>query len=174
MFPSGENHLILSLEFSFLLMRHARAAMKLKDHPSYKQLLAELRVLIIDDFEMGRTMLRNALTAIGLPTQNMIEACNGREAVDKLARGHERGASYGLVLSDWLMPEMTGIELLKFCREDERFSKTPIIMVTSEADPESVLKAMKMGANDYITKPATPEDLERKITKIFAKQVKNS
>ena len=147
---------------------------KLKDNPGYKQLLTELRVLIIDDFEMGRTMLRNALTAIGLPAQNMVEACNGREALDKLERAHERGTPYGLVLSDWLMPEMTGIELLKFCREDERFAKTPVIMVTSEADPESVLKAMKLGANDYITKPATPEDLERKISKIFAKQIKVS
>jgi two-component system, chemotaxis family, chemotaxis protein CheY len=125
------------------------------------------RVLVVDDFEMMRFVLTKALKEMGVT--NVEEAEHGKQAIDKLADADIAGAPYELVFCDWNMPEATGMEVLQFCRVMPSYQKIPFVMVTAEAESQNVIQAIKSGATDYIVKPVTPEDLAKKLDKIFAK-----
>ena len=119
-----------------------------------------MKVLLIDDSTTMRKIQRRALSSLGI--ENIDEASNGREGVDKL---QAENYAYNIVLLDMNMPEMGGMEVLKTVRADPKSNNIPIIMCTSVADKEQVMEAIKSGASNYVVKPFTPEDLQKKISK---------
>jgi two-component system chemotaxis response regulator CheY len=121
-----------------------------------------MKVLIVDDFATMRKIVRNVLRQINI--ENVIEAENGKHALGMLDK-----EAFDLIISDWIMPEMTGIDFLKACKEDEEKKKIPFIMVTAEAQKESVLEAIKAGVDNYIVKPFTPDKLREVIGKTMVK-----
>ena len=122
-----------------------------------------MRVLLIDDSTTMRKIQRRALNTLGI--ENIDEAPNGKEGVDKL---QAEGYSYNLVLLDMNMPEMGGLEVLKVVRADPASNNIPIVMCTSVADKEQVMEAIKTGASNYVVKPFTPEDLQKKVSKYIS------
>lgn len=120
-----------------------------------------IKVLIVDDFATMRRIVKNILTQLGF--KNFIEADDGSTAWDILQK-----EQVDFIVSDWNMPKMTGIELLKKVRADERFQNLPFLMVTAEAQKENIVEAVKARVSNYIVKPFTPETLSEKIEKIFA------
>lgn len=119
-----------------------------------------MKILVVDDFSTMRRIIKNILKQIGFA--NIDEAENGQVALSKIVDGN-----YDFVVSDWNMPEMTGIELLKEVRANAGTKDLPFLMVTAEAKKENVVEAVKAGVNNYIVKPFTAEVLKDKISKIF-------
>ena len=121
----------------------------------------ELKFLVVDDFSTMRRIVRNLLKELGF--NNVDEAEDGVDALNKLAGG------YGFVISDWNMPNMDGLELLKTIRADGAMSALPVLMVTAEAKKENIIAAAQAGASGYVVKPFTAATLEEKLNKIFEK-----
>jgi len=117
-------------------------------------------VLIVDDYNTMLRIIRNLLKQIGF--DDIDEATDGSAALAKM-----RDKKYGLVISDWNMEPMTGIELLKEVRADDNLNRTPFIMVTAEAKTENVILAKKAGVNNYIVKPFNAQTLQSKIEAVF-------
>ncbi len=118
-----------------------------------------MKTLVVDDFATMRKIVKNVLKQINIT--NVSEAENGKQALEVL----KKDGDFELIISDWVMPEMTGIEFLKACKEDEEVKKIPFIMVTAEAQKDSVLEAIKGGVDNYIVKPFTPDKLQDAIEK---------
>jgi two-component system chemotaxis response regulator CheY len=118
-------------------------------------------VLIVDDYKTMLRIIRNLLKQIEF--NNVDEAMDGNEALQKL-----RAGSYGLVISDWNMAPMTGLQLLQEVRADGRLKATPFIMVTAESKAENVVAAKQAGVSNYIVKPFNAETLREKIEKVLA------
>ena len=121
-----------------------------------------MKVLIVDDFATMRRIVRNVLKQIGFT--NMIEADNGKAALKVLKK-----ENIDLILCDWNMPEMPGIELLKAIRSDDELKKIPFVMVTAEAQKDNIIEAVKAGVSSYIVKPFTAETVTEKLNAIFKK-----
>lgn len=119
----------------------------------------DMTVLIVDDFDTMRRIIKGALKEIGF--YNFIEANDGKSALGKLDK-----EKVDLIVSDWIMPNMNGIELLKTVKKDEKLRKIPFIMVTAEGHKGYVLEAINAGVDNYIVKPFTPETLQEKIKKV--------
>lgn len=119
-----------------------------------------LKFLVVDDFSTMRRIVRNLLKELGF--QNVDEAEDGVAALSKL-----RNSPFDFVVSDWNMPNMTGIDLLKEIRADANLKHLPVLMVTAEAKKENIVSAAQAGANGYIVKPFTAATLEEKLNKIF-------
>ncbi|MDA8161751.1 MAG: response regulator [Desulfobacteraceae bacterium] len=119
-----------------------------------------IKVMIVDDFATMRRIVKNILAQLGF--KNFIEADDGSTAWDILKK-----EEVGLIVSDWNMPKMTGIEFLKKVRADEKLKDLPFLMVTAEAQKENIVEAVKARVSNYIVKPFTPETLGEKIQKIF-------
>ena len=117
-------------------------------------------VLVVDDYNTMRRIIRNLLTQIGFA--NVEEAADGSDALGKL-----RDRNYGLVISDWNMEPMTGLQLLKEVRADNRLKATPFIMITAESKTENVIEAKKAGVNNYIVKPFNADTLKKKIESVL-------
>jgi two-component system, chemotaxis family, chemotaxis protein CheY len=117
-------------------------------------------VLIVDDYKTMIRIIRNLLKQLGFA--NVDEAGDGSAALELM-----RQKDYGLVISDWNMEPMTGYELLREVRADERLSRTPFIMVTAESKTDNVVAAKKAGVNNYIVKPFNAATLKAKIDAIF-------
>jgi two-component system chemotaxis response regulator CheY len=117
-------------------------------------------VLIVDDYKTMIRIIRNLLKQLGFA--NVDEAGDGSAALDMM-----RQKDYGLVISDWNMEPMTGYELLREVRADDRLSRTPFIMVTAESKTDNVIAAKKAGVNNYIVKPFNAATLKAKIDAIF-------
>ncbi len=118
-----------------------------------------IRILIVDDATFIRDMLKKNLRD-RIPDAHVVDAADGNRAVAALK--HER---FDLILSDWEMPGMCGEELLRWVRSTDVYRNTPFIMVTSRGDRENVVQAVKSGVSDYISKPFTPDELYKKVTK---------
>jgi two-component system chemotaxis response regulator CheY len=123
----------------------------------------KLKVLVVDDFPTMRRIVKNLLKQLGF--ENIDEAEDGAQALTKLKAG-----GYGLVISDWNMPVMEGIDLLKHVREDEALKVLPFLMVTAEAEKDKVITAIKAGVDNYVVKPFTAEVLKEKLEKIAEKK----
>ncbi|GGE34340.1 response regulator [Agaricicola taiwanensis] len=121
---------------------------------------SSMSVLVVDDYKTMIRIIRNLLKQIGF--EDVDEAADGSEALGKM-----REKRYGLVISDWNMEPMTGYELLKEVRGDEKLQKTPFIMVTAESKTENVIAAKKAGVNNYIVKPFNAQTLKSKIDAVF-------
>lgn len=122
-----------------------------------------LRVLVVDDFPTMRRIVKNLLKQLGF--ENIDEAEDGMQALQKMKVGQ-----YGLVVSDWNMPNMEGIDLIRKIRQDPNLKDTPFLMVTAEAEKEKVIEAIKAGVDNYIVKPFTAEVLKEKLEKISDKR----
>jgi len=120
-----------------------------------------MRILIVDDFGTMRKILKNILKDLGYT--DVVEAEDGESALQIL-----RKEKIDLVISDWNMPKMDGLALLKAIRSDEALKNTPVLMVTAEAQKQNVIEAIKAGVNNYVIKPFTPEVIQQKIAKIFS------
>ncbi|MCX5900075.1 MAG: chemotaxis response regulator CheY [Proteobacteria bacterium] len=119
-----------------------------------------MKILVVDDFQTMRRIIRNYLRQLGF--NNVEEAEDGDVALEKLNEGQ-----FDFVITDWNMPKMTGIDLLKKMRAENNFKNIPVLIITAEAEKENVVQAAQAGVNDYIVKPFTPEVLQAKIEKIF-------
>jgi len=117
-------------------------------------------VLVVDDYSTMRRIIRNLLTQIGFT--NVDEASDGADALRKL-----REKSFGLVISDWNMEPMTGLQLLQEVRADAKLKPMPFIMVTAESKTENVVAAKQAGVNNYIVKPFNAETLKKKIESVL-------
>ncbi len=122
-----------------------------------------MRILIVDDYSTMRRIVRNLLEQIG--HQDVDEAEDGASALEKL-----RQSTYNLVISDWNMEPMTGIELLKQVRADEKLKSTPFILITAEGKIENVVAAKKAGVDNYLVKPFNAETLKVKINAVVPGQ----
>lgn len=119
-----------------------------------------MKVLVVDDFETMRRILKNILRQIGFT--DISEADNGKAALRALKK-----EKFDLILCDWNMPEMPGLELLNHIRSDDKLKDIPFIMVTAETKKENVLEAVKAGVSNYIVKPFTAETIHEKLKKVF-------
>lgn len=119
-----------------------------------------MRILIVDDFSTMRRIVKNLLNDLGY--SNTAEADDGTTALTAL-----RSAPFDFVVTDWNMPGMTGIDLLRAIRADEKLKTLPVLMVTAEAKREQIIEAAQNGVNGYIIKPFTAQTLEEKLGKIF-------
>jgi len=124
------------------------------------------KFLVVDDFSTMRRIVRNLLKELGYT--NVDEAEDGVAALSKL-----KGGNFEFVVSDWNMPNMDGLDLLKNIRADPELSKLPVLMVTAEAKKENIIAAAQAGANGYVVKPFTAATLDEKLSKIFEKLEKS-
>ena len=119
-----------------------------------------IKILVVDDFPTMRRIVRNLLKELGFP--NVDEAEDGVVALKKL-----RGSDFNFVISDWNMPNMDGLALLRNIRSDEALKKIPVLMVTAEAKKENIVAAAQAGASGYLVKPFTAATLDEKLNKIL-------
>lgn len=120
----------------------------------------KMKILVVDDFATMRRIIKNILRELGY--ENIFEADSGLSALEILKR-----ENINFIISDWNMPQMSGIELLKAVRNSEVWHDMPFLMVTAEGQKENVLEAAKNKVSNYIVKPFTAEVLKEKINKIF-------
>ena len=125
--------------------------------------MSKVSVLVVDDASFIRDLVKNCLRNY-FPGIRIEDAVNGRKAQALLNR-----EAFDLVLCDWEMPEMSGLELLSWCREQEHLKTLPFIMVTSRGDKENVIQAIQAGVSDFVSKPFTNEQLLSKVKKAFTK-----
>ena len=119
-----------------------------------------IKILVVDDFSTMRRIIKNLLRDLGFT--NTEEADDGTTALPMLQSG-----SYDLLITDWNMPGMQGIDLLRKVREDDKLSGIPVLMVTAEQKREQIVEAAQAGVNGYIVKPFTAQTLKEKLDKIF-------
>lgn len=119
-----------------------------------------LNILIVDDYKTMLRIVRNLLKQLGF--ENVDEATDGSAALVKL-----REKNYGLVISDWNMEPMTGLQLLKEVRADARLKSMPFLMITAESKTENVIEAKKAGVNNYIVKPFNADTLKSKLQAVL-------
>jgi two-component system chemotaxis response regulator CheY len=120
------------------------------------------KFLVVDDFSTMRRIVRNLLKELGY--SNVDEAEDGAMALSKL-----KNETFDFVISDWNMPVMNGLDMLKSIRADATLAKLPVLMVTAEAKKENIIAAAQAGANGYVVKPFTAATLDEKLAKIFEK-----
>jgi two-component system chemotaxis response regulator CheY len=120
----------------------------------------DIKILVVDDFSTMRRIIKNLLRDLGF--NNVVEADDGKTALPILQQG---GVQF--LVTDWNMPGMTGIDLVRAVRADPKLAGTPILMVTAEAKREQIIAAAQAGVNGYVIKPFTAAVLKEKIDKIF-------
>ena len=119
-----------------------------------------IKILIVDDFATMRRILKNILKQLGF--KNLVEADDGTTAWEVL-----EGQGIDLIVSDWNMPKMTGLELLKKVRANDTYKDTPFLMVTAEAQKQNVIEAVQAGVSNYVVKPFTAEAISDKLGKVL-------
>jgi two-component system chemotaxis response regulator CheY len=126
-----------------------------------------LKVLVVDDMMSMRNIVKRALLEIGY--KDIHDALNGEDALEKLKSG-----GFGLVLLDWNMPIMSGIELLRIIRADPALQTLPVLMITAEAKMDNIMEAVQTGVSDYLVKPFSGQALQEKLEKMFQKLSKEN
>ncbi|MBF0314517.1 MAG: response regulator [Oligoflexia bacterium] len=132
---------------------------------SYKP---NMKVLIVDDMSTMRKIIKNMLTQLGF--KNIIEAEDGRKAIEAIESAHKLGEPVEFILSDWNMPDVNGLEFLKLIKANDAHKNIPFLMITAEAEQGNVMTAVKAGVDNFIVKPFSAQVLKEKIDKIFAKR----
>ncbi len=117
------------------------------------------KTIVVDDHMMVRKMVENNLNDLGIKVCET--AVDGLDALEKIQKG-----GYDIVLADWRMPKLSGEELLRMIREDEKNNNIAFVMVTAESEPDNILKIMQLGATAYITKPFTDHDFRIAMEKV--------
>ena len=124
-----------------------------------------LNFLVVDDFSTMRRIIKNLLHDLGYP--NVTEADDGKTALPMLQAG-----GFDFLISDWNMPGMSGLDLIKAVRSDAKLAKMPVLMLTAEAKREQIIEAAQAGVNGYVIKPFTAETLKEKLDKILGATAK--
>ena len=124
-----------------------------------------MKFLVVDDFSTMRRIVKNLLHDLGYP--NVTEADDGKTALPMLQAG-----GFDFLISDWNMPGMSGLDLIKAVRSDEKLKKMPVLMLTAEAKREQIIEAAQAGVNGYVIKPFTAETLKEKLDKILGATAK--
>lgn len=119
-----------------------------------------MNILVVDDFSTMRRIVKNLLAEIGF--NNIVEADDGKTALPIL-----EGGGIDFLVTDWNMPGMPGIDLLKAVRADPKLASLPVLMVTAEAKREQIMEAAQAGVNGYVVKPFTADTLKEKVDKVF-------
>lgn len=122
----------------------------------------KMRILVVDDFSTMRRIVKAILKQLGY--EHIEEAEDGKQAYDMVKTG-----KFDFVVTDWNMPNMTGIDLLRSIRADPNVKDIPVLMVTAETDKSIVIDAIQAGVNNYIVKPFTAQIFEEKMNKVFEK-----
>ncbi len=125
------------------------------------------KILIVDDFSTMRKIIKKNLTEIGFT--NMEEADDGATAWPLIEAAKAKGTPYDLIISDWNMPKMQGIDLLKTCRANPLFKGVPFMLVTAESEQTQILEAVKAGVSDYVVKPFNSNTLKAKLENVWLK-----
>lgn len=122
-------------------------------------------ILVVDDMMTMRKLVKKALTALGF--SRLSEAENGAVAFEKIKFANQSGTPIQLIISDWNMPEMTGMELLKKVRQTQYCKNTPFILLTAESEKSQVVEAMQARVSGYIVKPFTTEQIAERLTSVY-------
>lgn len=120
-----------------------------------------MKLLVVDDSSTMRRIIKNTLSRLGY--EDVLEGEDGLQGWNVL----DTNPDMGMLITDWNMPEMNGLELVKKVRADARFADLPIIMVTTEGGKAEVITALKAGVNNYIVKPFTPQVLKEKLAAVL-------
>lgn len=126
-----------------------------------------LKALVVDDASFVRDLVKRTVRQ-RFPVIELAEAQNGRRAQSLMSR-----TAFDLILCDWEMPEMSGLELLQWMRQQPQYQKTPFIMITSRGDKDHVIEAVKEGVSEYLGKPFSPDGLSRKVIKVMGRRLKD-
>lgn len=127
-----------------------------------------IKVMVVDDSATMRRIIINVLVQIGIDSDNIFDACDGMDALGKL-----KSTTVDLILTDWNMPKMNGLNLVKNLRALPKYKKTPIMMITTEGGKSEVLEALKAGINNYIVKPFNAPTLKEKLNPMLKKIASN-
>lgn len=122
------------------------------------------KILVVDDSSTMRRIISKSLIELGVDPAGIVHAVDGLEALEKLKVTH----SFDLILTDWNMPKMDGLELVHNLRKIPESARTPIVMITTEGNKKDVIEALKSGVNNYIVKPFTSETLKVKLLTIIS------
>ena len=125
------------------------------------------RFLIVDDFSTMRKVIKKALFDLGY--ENVLEAADGIKAYDLLEKYSNTAEPVEIVMSDWNMPNMMGIDLLKKCRLDSRYKTLPFMLITAESEQSQIIEAVRAGVSDYVIKPFSPSTLKGNLEVVFRK-----
>jgi two-component system chemotaxis response regulator CheY len=128
---------------------------------------ANTNVLVVDDMKAMRNLVKGQARAVGM--KNIWEATNGKEAMQVLINQKKEGNPIHLILSDWNMPVMTGIDFLLAVRSSEDFKHLPFVMITAEGEKHQIFQAIQRGVSNYITKPFTPAAFKSKLEIVWGK-----
>lgn len=123
-----------------------------------------IKVMVVDDSSTMRRIIINVLIQIGIPEENIFDAKDGIDALGKL-----KSKNIDLILTDWNMPKMNGLQLVQNLRRLPKYQKTPILMITTEGGKSEVVEALKSGINNYIVKPFSQEVLKNKLQTMIKK-----
>lgn len=130
--------------------------------------MATLKALVVDDASFVRDLIKRTVRQ-RFPVIETTDAQNGRRAQSLMSR-----TVFDLILCDWEMPEMSGLELLQWMRQQPQYEKVPFIMITSRGDKDHVVEAVRGGVSEYLGKPFSPEGLSNKIIKVMGRQLKDA
>lgn len=125
----------------------------------------DTKFLVVDDFATMRKIIKKVLNELGY--SNIEEADDGKNALPKLQEAAAAGTPFTFVISDWNMPGMTGIDLLKACKADEKLKHMPFMLVTAESEQKHILEAAKAGVSDYVVKPFNAATLKAKMERVY-------
>lgn len=128
---------------------------------------ANTKILVVDDMLTMRKIVSKGLKDLGMT--NIQEASDGNDAWPLIQDAYQKGEPFQLVLSDWNMPVLSGLEFLKRCRSDDRFKQLPFILVTAESEKTQVMEAVQLGVSHYIVKPFNQETLKERLESTFKK-----
>ncbi|MFZ4403109.1 MAG: response regulator [Pseudobdellovibrionaceae bacterium] len=123
------------------------------------------KFLVVDDSTTVRRVICKVLGELGFT--NVIEVDDGKTAVPALQEANAKGDPFGVIISDWNMPIMQGIDLLRYCKSEDRFKNTPFIILTAENEQKNILGAVKAGVSDYVVKPFNSKILNDKLKKVW-------
>jgi two-component system chemotaxis response regulator CheY len=127
------------------------------------------KFLVVDDFSTMRKIIKKVLDELGY--KNVVEAVDGKNALDVLRDQHSKNTPVEFVISDWNMPVMLGIDLLIACRNDADFKSIPFMLVTAESEQGQIIAAAKAGVSEYVIKPFNGATLKTKIERVYQKTV---
>jgi two-component system chemotaxis response regulator CheY len=128
---------------------------------------SDTKFLVVDDFATMRKIIKKVLNELGYT--NVEESDDGKNALPVIHAAHDAGKPFQFVISDWNMPGMQGIDLLKACKADPRFKSMPFMLVTAESEQKHILEAAKAGVSDYVVKPFNSATLKAKMERVWAK-----
>lgn len=125
------------------------------------------KFLVVDDSLTMRKIIKKVLEELSY--KNITEAVDGKDAVEKLEANKAQGTPFDFIISDWNMPNMLGIDFLKYCRQSVDYKKIPFMLVTAESEQSQIIDAAKAGVSEYIIKPFNAATLKEKIGRVYTK-----